>query len=187
MVKGGSPPGPKDQLAIAARARRHTAMQMLATGMPRAAILAQLEKQYQCTPGQARTALAKVQRMRRVQYEQEQPYLKAQQLARLEWFIREAANSAKKKDAGWGGVAALEDKYARIVGNYEPVRVQVDPGAALSDAIGRWLGQLTPEERSRIELEQAQVEALADAAKASGVVPGSQLNGHGANGAHKPS
>lgn len=125
-------------------------------------------------------------RHRQTDFEQERAYFKSEQATRLRTWIVKAANGGK-----WNAVASLEEKLAKVLGTYEPVKVRIDEVTTVTQNLVAYIARMNEHDIDELLQEQADLDALASEARARGILPPARvvaehLNGNGLNGT-KPS
>jgi len=122
--------------------------------------LARLERIGRETFGMNKAAVALyVKRIRERWAEEsraERPHNKAQQVRRIYGHIAEA-----RRDKNWSAVAQFEKLLAQVLGTMEPVEINVNIDATVTEAALHVVANLTPERRTAMIEEQRALRALA--------------------------
>ena len=84
------------------------------------------------------------------------PHYKAQAMRRLYGHVMEA-----RKDKNWAAVAQLERLISDIQGTKEPVEIQLNVDATVSEAVIHVVANLSPERRKALIEEQRRIRELA--------------------------
>lgn len=150
--------GPKFIPVQVKRERMRQMTNLLSLGMTRTDAVDAATTQYGLSRTQAEKLYSKVLRSWRADDEAERAHAKEIQLARLRRHITRAALRNN-----WSAVAALEDKIARIQGNYAPIEHRVvDEIATVREATLHVIASMTFEEIEREIEQQRELEVLAD-------------------------
>lgn len=112
--------------------------------------------------GRIRKLKARVHEQMKLESERTRPQTKEKQLRRLYTELADA-----RKASAWQAVTKIEDLIARIEGNYEPIRLDVD--VVHREALTNVLTSITPEQAAAFSDAYDQMMQLAEsAARATG-------------------
>jgi hypothetical protein len=154
--------------------RKSLCVQLMQAGFSRQMVLEELERRG-FPPRESQATYDEVLKGWCEAFEQDRATFKIQQAERLRSHIAQAAAAQK-----WSQVASLERIYAEVVGTLAPLRVEVDDGRVMRDALASVIASLSEEELDRMAIEQAELEAAA--AQARLLAPAPQKRNNGANG-----
>jgi hypothetical protein len=160
--RDGIDAAPKRDAAMMVRSRE-LALGLMATGAPRAMVVAGLQERLGLTAVQAATTWSEVSSELRAEYEAGEATRKALQVDRIQRDLARARASADKqgKQVSLRAITQAELLLARITGTLEPVRAEVNVDVSVRDAFAAVLGSLTAEEAERLVEEQLELERRA--------------------------
>lgn len=149
-------------ISVAARRERMNAIeQLMVAGVSMTRIEDMCRDKFQMTKGKVRT-YADLVRTRWAEEERaNRPSNKAQAIRRCLGHIAEA-----RRDKNWAAVAQLEKHLADLQGTREPVEVNLNIDATVTEAALHVVANLTPERRAALIAEQRALRALAAAHRA---------------------
>ena len=149
--------------SVAQQRERSTAIeQLLISGVSRSRIEGLMRERYEMSSGAVRGVIERVRRRWAEEERESRLHYKEMAMRRLYGHIAEA-----RKAANWPAVAQLERLLAEMQGTREPMVVEVNASALLTESAAHVLSQMTPERRGALIAQQRELRALAASAAAT--------------------
>lgn len=130
--------------------------QLLVAGIPVSRIEKEAKQRWKLTAGRTKRLIDRVRQRWAEESRAERPHWKAQAIRRLYGHIAKARGEGQ-----WNAVAAFERLLAEMQGTKEPVEIQLNVDATVTEAALHVVSRLTPERRAQIVAEQRRLRELA--------------------------
>jgi len=143
--------------------RRELALGLMAAGAPRSIVVRTLESREGMTTPEATRMFLEVCEECRVEFEDARPYLKSQQVERLQRDLANmrAAGTKKGAQVSYRSIAQHEALLARVVGTIEPAKAEVSIDATIRESLVAVVGGMDRERMDALVEEQLSLEARA--------------------------
>lgn len=130
--------------------------QLLVAGIPVSRIEKEAKQRWGLTAARTKRLIDRVRARWAEESRAERPHWKAQAIRRLYGHIAKARGEGQ-----WNAVAAFERLLAEMQGTKEPVEIQLNVDATVTEAALHVVSRLTPEKRAQIVAEQRRLRELA--------------------------